>query len=200
VKAGAGAGGGGGGAYKPPTYKRLRRVDEDIDRLSVQGIADEKLIAARREVREAAVAAVRPVIVRLTNVTEEEFDRFHKTENFRELRKHARAAIAQQAGGTESFDALIAAFLDRSNLDQTTRLLLTTPLVLEREFFGVMVAGHPAPWDTLAVVETIRHGLEPRAKELYEALVKKYALERGWDDSAQLNIVTKLTTRYASLS
>lgn len=107
------------------------------------------------------------------------------------------AEVSTVPGGAESRDAVIAAFLDRAGLDQTTRLLLTSPGVLDGEFLLVAQAGKPQIWETLTVVEAIFRQLKTTATGYFTKLVEVHGSERGWDPNAKQTLVDTLVTRYA---
>jgi hypothetical protein len=146
----------------------------------VRGLDDRKLLAARADVQKDVTENKLPALLK------NDFGGVTSVEK----------ALDKHPGAKEALDAVKAAFIDRPNVDQTTRLLLTTPNVLAYEFLRVVQSGSPQFWDTLATVEAIRKGLQLHAEALYTALVKHYATERGWGDTAQQQIIKTLKTRY----
>jgi hypothetical protein len=168
----------GKGGYNKPTYKRTLRAGESLSILDVPNVQDPGVRAARKAVKVAVDAELTALLKGVT------------------LKEH----LAKTVGAEEALNAVKAAFIDRPNLDQTTRLLLTTENVVELEFVGIVAKGSPSFWDTQATVEAIRLKLRERAKTLFKALVKGYAKERGWDATAATRIENKLVERYQSLS
>jgi hypothetical protein len=170
--------GGAGVSSKSPRYKRKLRRGEGIEDLAIKGTVD-------------------PVVTKAHDAFVDDYQMKLVKEFGSSDKEVLERKIEAIPSGSAAFRAITAAFLDRTGLDETTRLLLSTEPVLEAEFLRIEKEGMPQLWETLAVMEAINRNLDDRAKDYFGFLVAEHAQKRGGtSETVQKKMVTTLHNQF----